>query len=369
MGLKKLLTKFYKGKTILITGNSGFIGSWLSIWLKELGSELIGYSLSPRTNYDNFNIASLEDRMINYYSDIRNYSKLTEVINNHKPEIIFHLAAQPIVRRSYDLPKETFDTNICGTINVLEIFRKIKECRILINFTSDKCYQNKGKSRRYKETDELGGRDPYSSSKACSELITSAYCNSFFKTNKSLKKAVSSIRAGNVIGGGDWQEDRLIPDCIKALKSDKTILLRNPKAIRPWQFVLEPLRGCLMLILLMWKNPRIYSGSWNFGPHSEDMFTVQEITEKIIKFWGSGEYRSSKNKDTDKQEENILLLDCNKSYRYLKWKPILSLDESIKFTIDWYKEEELNYAFDVDQINKYLELVNNRGNDLINNGF
>jgi len=234
MVIKNIFGNFFEEKNILVTGHTGFIGSWLSIWLIELGAKVTGYALSPLTENDNFVVTNLSNKMDNIIGDIRNYDDLKKVFKKSKPEIVFHLAAQPIVRKSYRSPKETYDINIGGTVNVFENFRKCNSSTLLINCTTDKCYENKEFLEGYKEDDRLGGYDPYSSSKACSELITSAYRRSFFsKDSIQINKKVSSVRSGNVIGGGDWQEDRLIPDCMRAILKNEDIVIRNPKAIRP----------------------------------------------------------------------------------------------------------------------------------------
>ncbi len=359
--MKKLFTGFFEDKKVLLTGHTGFIGSWLAICLIELGAKVVGYALPPLTKDDNFVVTHLHKRLVNSIGDIRNYSKLLEVFKKNKPEIVLHLAAQPIVRKSYKNPKETYDVNVGGTINIFEAFRKMKTSRILINFTTDKCYENKESLKGYNENDRLGGYDPYSSSKACSELITSAYKSSFFKTHN--KKLVSSIRSGNVIGGGDWQEDRLIPDCMRAFNQNQKIKIRNPEYIRPWQYVLEPLRGILTLAKEMWDLNNIYSGAWNFGPSSNMIFSVKDMVEKVIKCLGKGKYDIIFDEKTNiLHETKYLTLDSSKAEKFLGWKTILNIDDTIKFLCDWYKEDKINYDFDVDQINNYFKKVNEKKN-------
>ena len=358
--MKRLFGDFFKEKTVLVTGHTGFIGSWLSIWLNELGAKVIGYALTPYTNNDNFVVTNLQEKIVNIIADIRNFDKLNNVFKKYQPDIVFHLAAQPIVRRSYKMPKETYDINVLGTVNVFEAFRKNNTNRVLINITTDKCYENQESIEGYCEDDRLGGFDPYSSSKACSELITSAYRNSFFKSfSTQSQKIVSSVRSGNVIGGGDWQEDRLIPDCMRAIKNNKDIIIRNPNSIRPWLYVLEPIHGFLMLAAKMWDGNEQFSGAWNFGPRREFLFSVKEIIDRIIKYIGKGNYKFQSSKDTDNfHESEILVLDCAKANKYLEWKPVLNLDETIEFLCDWYLEENVNYDFDVNQIKRFLKKVN-----------
>lgn len=354
--MKELFRNFFEDKNVLLTGHTGFIGSWLAICLIESGSNVIGYALPPLTKNDNFELTNLQDHLINNIGDIRDYPKLLKIIKNNKPEIILHLAAQPIVRKSYSIPKETYDVNVGGTVNVFEAFRKTQSCRLLINFTTDKCYENKEILRGYNENDRLGGYDPYSSSKACSELITAAYRRSFFKDIE--EKIVSSIRCGNVIGGGDWQEDRLIPDIMRAVKENQEIKIRNPDCVRPWQYVLEPIRGISILILKMWDLDYTYSGAWNLGSNKDLVFSVKDIVEKIITYMGKGVYNElSDNQSDTLHESKILLLDSSKAEKLLGWKQILAIDETIKLLCDWYLEDNVNYDFDVNQINNYFKIV------------
>jgi len=357
--MKELFKDFFEGKKVLVTGHTGFMGSWLSIWLNELGAKVVGYALPPYTNKDNFVVAKLKEKIISITGDIRDFNILYKTFKKYKPEIIVHLAAQPLVRRSYKMPKETYDVNVGGTINVFEAFRNVNESRVLINITTDKCYENVESIKGYCEEDRLGGYDPYSSSKACSELVTSAYRNSFFKNFTSQEqKIVSSVRSGNVIGGGDWQEDRLIPDCMLALLNNQEIIIRNPNAIRPWQYVLELIRGILMLAKKMWDGDTKFSGAWNFGPGKDDLFSVQQIVEKILQNLGKGNYSvQSKKEPNDFHETQILILDCLKANKYLDWGSILTINETIGFLCDWYMEENINYDFNVQQINKYLKKI------------
>lgn len=348
----------FKDKNILITGHTGFMGSWMAIWLNELGANVIGYALSPYTNNDNFVVTNLQEKITSIIGDIRDYNKLNEVFKKHKPEIIFHLAAQPIVRKSYNIPKETFDINVGGTVNVFEAFRNCVSSEILINITTDKVYENKEWIWGYRENDRLGGHDPYSSSKACSDLITSSYRQSFFPLKKD-SKAVSSARSGNIIGGGDWQEDRLIPDCMRAIKNNQEISIRNPKSTRPWQHVLEPIRGYLMLAeRMIGSERREFSGAWNFGPDNSSINYVKDVVDKIIQYMGKGTYKVlSTNESDDLHEAVLLMLDISKAYRNLDWKPGINIDDTIKLLCDWYMENNVDYDFDVNQIEEYLKLI------------
>lgn len=357
--MERLFNKFFKDKKVLITGHTGFIGSWLSIWLIELGADVIGYALPPYTEKDNFVVTNLQERITNIIGDVRDFSKLYEIYKQYKPEIIFHLAAQPLVRTSYEIPKVTYDVNVGGTVNVFEIFRQNINCKVLIHVSTDKCYENKESFEGYKENDRLGGYDPYSSSKACSELIVSAYRQSFFKSNLNYsEKKISSVRCGNVIGGGDWQKDRLIPDCMRAIKDNQEIIIRNHKSIRPWQHVLEPIRGFLMLSMKMWNSDKKFSGAWNFGPEKSSVFSVEEIVKKVIEYIGKGGYKSITTEKSDNlHETEILVLDCAKSNKILGWKPAINIDETIKLVCDWYMKENIDYDFDVKQIISYIKKV------------
>lgn len=355
--MNKKFDSVFKNKNVLITGHTGFKGSWLTIWLKELGANVIGYALEPYTKRDNFVVTGLENKITHIIEDVRDYNKLKGVFDKYKPEFVFHLAAQPIVRESYLNPKETYDINVGGTVNVFECCRLTDSVKVIINVTSDKCYENKEWIWGYRENDPMGGYDPYSSSKGCSELITTAYRKSFFnpKDFKKNSKSISSVRAGNVIGGGDWQKDRLIPDCINALENNKPIEIRNPNATRPWQHVLEPLSGYLLLASKMYFEKHKYSGAWNFGPEYSAIITVEKVSKKIVEYWGEGKIKL-KNKISDEPHEaKLLSLDIIKARNYLKWKPILSIDETIQMSINWYKNSDVNYAYNVSQIKYYME--------------
>lgn len=334
------MSKFevYKNKRVLITGHTGFKGTWMSLWLRELGADVLGYSLDPPTKPSIFESVNLEKKVKHVIGDIRDENKLFSVFDEFKPEFVFHLAAQPLVRFSYREPKITYETNVMGTVNIFEAIKKTTSVRVFINVTSDKCYENKDWHYGYREIDPIGGNDPYSSSKGCVELITAAYRCSFFNIEKyhEHKVSISSVRAGNVIGGGDWGEERLVPDCIKSLTKDKDIFIRYSRAIRPWQFVLEPLSGYLWLGALMYNNGIKYGGAWNFGPDNSEIVSVEELVKLIINVWGKGKY--CLDTSSHKHEERRLRLDCGKANDLLKWKSIYNINETVEETVSWYKD-------------------------------
>jgi CDP-glucose 4,6-dehydratase len=341
---------FYKDKTVLVTGHTGFKGGWLATWLKLLGARVIGYALPPETDGpDLFTAARVSENMTSVIDDVRTFSSLKEVFASYKPEIVFHLAAQPLVRRSYLNPVETYDINVMGTVNLLEAVRQSPSVRVGVIITSDKCYENREWIYAYRENDHMGGHDPYSASKAAAELIVASYRNSFFQPEHydQHKVSLSSVRAGNVIGGGDWSQDRLIPDCIRALIQNEPITIRSPNATRPWQFVLEPLSGYLWLALRMWQEPTKFMGAWNFGPTSDGNAQVHWIVSKVIEEWGTGQWRDvSADVPNPPHEANLLSLDCTKVAVLLKWKPVYNLAESLKQTIAWYHGYHFDKQFD-----------------------
>jgi len=347
----------WKDKKVLITGHTGFKGSWLSIWLKMMGAEVVGYALEPYTVWDNFVITKLGNKITHVIGDVQDYNSLLDVFTKYEPEFVFHLAAQPIVRKSYLNPKETFDVNIGGVVNLMECCRLTEAVRIIVNITTDKCYENKEWIWSYRENDRLGGYDPYSSSKVGSEIVTTAYRQSFFnhKKIKEHGKALASARAGNVIGGGDWQTDRLIPDCIRSLEKGEPINIRNPSAVRPWQHVLEPLSGYLLLAEKMYQNPGQYCEAWNFGPEEGNMKSVCEITDLVLKYWGEGSWQDQ-SEPPSSHETNILKLDISKARSRLKWHPALSIEQAVTATVDWYKSYKGNdiYQFCEQQIESFF---------------
>ncbi|MCF8261063.1 MAG: CDP-glucose 4,6-dehydratase [Melioribacteraceae bacterium] len=342
----------YKNRNILVTGHTGFKGSWLTIWLERLGANISGLSLEPYTSDDNFVLSSLEKRINHHIGDIRDSQKVNEVIEIEQPEIIFHLAAQPLVLGSYKNPLETIETNTLGTANILEAFRNSKIAQVLIIITTDKVYQNNEWIWGYRENDIIGGKDPYSASKAACEIITESYISSFFTTASN--KYVASARAGNVIGGGDWSENRIIPDCIKSIEKDEVISIRNPRATRPWQHVLEPLAGYLMLGQKLLNGKSDFVGAWNFGPNYENNKSVEELVEKFLVEYGKGSFEIRQIANYPK-ESNYLFLDITKSRNILKWEPIFTFDKTLALTADWYKNYKTESVINIvnNQISEY----------------
>lgn len=331
------LRDFYRNKKILVTGHTGFKGSWLAIWLESLGAKVTGISLPPRGENDNFVISNLKNRINHHIQDIRDFNGLKKIFNASKPDIVFHLAAQPLVLESYKDPVYTFETNILGTVNVLEASRFIESLKEIILITTDKVYENRNWVWGYREVDRLGGYDPYSASKAAAEIVINSYIKSFFNPKDYSKhgKIVASVRAGNVIGGGDWSENRIIPDFYKALMSNKTLEIRNPDATRPWQHVLDPLGGYLWLATQMGNNPLLYSGAWNFGPHDENNLTVKELINKLIQYTGKGDFIIA-DKANSLHEANLLKLDVSKTENLLGYKNLLNVEEALHLTAEWY---------------------------------
>jgi len=344
---------FWKGKKVLITGHTGFKGSWLSIWLAESGARVTGYSLKPETNPSLFKSCLIDKKINSVIGDIRDGEKLKKTILDAQPDIVFHLASQAIVLQSYENPVETYETNLMGTVNILNAIRDAPSVKAFINVTSDKCYANDENLKAFNESDPLGGYDPYSSSKACSELITAAYRSSYFKDSV----AIATARAGNVIGGGDWAENRIIPDFIKKINQKQKLTIRNPESIRPWQFVLEPLSGYLRLAENLFTEGSKYAESWNFGPGNQDDKSVQWLISKFDKEYGGGENFEIEFKNNLPYEAGYLKLDCSKSIKKLKWEPKLSIEQSISMTASWYKNfysDNLDmHTFSVDQIKQF----------------
>ncbi|MEL1136137.1 CDP-glucose 4,6-dehydratase [Desulfitobacterium sp. THU1] len=353
----ELLKKAYYGQTVLVTGSSGFKGSWLSLWLHTLGAKVVGYALRPPTEPAMFSICNLDRHIISIEADISDEADLMAVFNTYKPDIVFHLAAQPLVRYSYLQPKETFETNVMGTVNVLEAARNTETIKSIVVITTDKCYENREWAYGYRETDPLGGFDPYSASKGCAELVVSAYRNSFLM-NRGI--GLASVRAGNVIGGGDWAVDRLLPDFVRSVVDNRPIRIRNPRAIRPWQHVLEPLSGYLMLGALLLAEPKKYSGAWNFGPRDTDVISVEEFLNLTIAEWGAG--KTEKESLQQPHEATLLKLDISKAEAYLNWWPVFSCREAIKRTVAWYKRYYAGspgdmFSFTVEQIKEYEQIL------------
>ena len=349
---------FYSGKRVLVTGHTGFKGSWLSIWLHELGAEVIGGANDPLTERDNYVLSGIGKKMkADIRADIRDRSKLKKIFLEYRPEIVFHLAAQPLVRLSYDIPVETYETNVMGTIHVMEAIRFTDSVKVGIMITTDKCYENREQIWGYRENEPMGGYDPYSSSKGATEIAIASWRRSFFNPTQYTKhnKSIASVRAGNVIGGGDWALDRIIPDCIRALEVGQTIDIRNPRAVRPWQHVLEPLSGYMLLAQKMWNEPIKYCEGWNFGPKLESISTVWEVATKIVEEYGDGELKDMSNMNA-LHEANLLMLDISKAKFQLGWEPRMNIDQCISLVIDWYKKyvSQSVYSLCVEEIEKYL---------------
>jgi CDP-glucose 4,6-dehydratase len=359
--MDKLFSNVFKNKKIFLTGHTGFIGSWLSIWLTTLGANVIGYSIKPPSNPSMFDILGIKKSIIHIHGDVNNEKLLERKILEHKPTFLFHLAAQSLVKNSYKNTKDTFQTNVMGTVNILEIVKHVKFIKNVIIMTSDKSYENYEKNKFYKEGDPLGGNDPYSASKGATEIITNSYRKSFFQNDKKLKIGLSTIRAGNVIGGGDWAKNRIIPDCIRALKSKKPIHVRNPDSTRPFQFVLEPISAMLWVSANMNKDPKSFSTAWNVGPDKKfGEIKVKTLVPKIIKEWKSGTWMVEVDKTQKKHHESkTLMLDSSKIKNLLKWYPTLSINEAIKNTTDWYKtyyeKSEDIEEFTLKQIEEYVK--------------
>ena len=345
--------KNFFGKNVLVTGHTGFKGSWLSIWLDKLGANVTGYALPAKNKNDNYCLSGIKNKINSYESDIEDYNKLYSILNDSKVEIIYHLAAQPLVIESYKTPLSTIKTNVNGTANILEAFRLSKTAKILVVITTDKVYKNNSNKISFCENDILGGDDLYSASKSATEIICNAYNESFFKNSH---KSLFTVRAGNVIGGGDWSENRIIPDCVRSIDNKEKIILRNPNSIRPWQHVLEPLGGYLYLVNKVLMNEEIDT-TWNFGPNKSSEVNVEYLVNSFINKYGHGEYIINKDQSSFK-ESSFLSLNINKANKELKWKPILTFDEMIDFTVEWYKNYNNEHTYNVcfNQIKKYEDL-------------
>jgi CDP-glucose 4,6-dehydratase len=324
--------RFWARKKVFLTGHTGFKGSWLALWLRLLGCDVVGYASGIPTSPSLYEIASVGDGLVSIDGDIRDRRSLAEALAEYRPEIVLHLASQPLVRRSYVDPITTYETNVIGTVNLLDSARFVESIRVILNVTSDKCYRDRG-SRSYNEDDPLGGSDPYSSSKSCSELVTLAYRRSFFQTAD--RPAIASARAGNVIGGGDWAEDRLVPDLMRGVLEGEVVHIRNPLAVRPWQHVLNPLEGYLLLVEHLWED-RGYAGAWNFGPQPDDHRDVRWIVERLSALWGEP---ISCEADYSEQptESQTLRLDCARARARLGWEGHWDLDHALTSIVDWYR--------------------------------
>ena len=329
---------FWKNKKVLITGHTGFKGSWLSLWLQGKGTHVIGYALPPPTEPSFFETVEIASLITSIEGDIGDRDYLKAIFKKHQPEIVIHMAAQSLVRYSYQHPLETYETNVMGTLNVLDAVRQTQTVRTALIITSDKCYRKKDRAGGYRESDAMGGNDPYASSKGCAELVTTAYRKSFLSKNDISLPAVrvASARAGNVIGGGDWGADRLIPDVIRAVSSDRPLVIRNPKAVRPWQHVLEPLDGYLTLVENLWNHGSQFEGGWNFGPADEDCKTVDWILETLNKLWDGG-IQWELDQVENPPEDAYLKVDSTKARNALGWSTKLSVDQALSWVVDWYR--------------------------------
>ena len=352
--MNKYSDTFWQGKKIFLTGHTGFKGSWMSIWLSHLGAEVKGYSLEPISKQNLYDIARIDTIVDSEINDIRDFDSLHASIKSFQPEIVIHMAAQPLVLTSYKDPIETYDVNVMGTVNLLEASRFCESIKVILNITTDKCYENVNKDEGYSESDPMGGHDPYSSSKGCAELVISSYRRSFFERNS---VGIASVRAGNVIGGGDWSTDRLIPDILKSFENNEELIIRNPKSIRPWQHVIEPLAGYIELSEKLYLNPKKYSSGWNFGPYSEDVKTVEWIVKKIANSWPKASWKI--NEDKNFHEAQILKLEIQKALEHLDWKPKLNINTAIEKIINWHKDWLSGYDMQkkcLDEIKDYINI-------------
>ncbi|PKL19094.1 MAG: CDP-glucose 4,6-dehydratase [Spirochaetae bacterium HGW-Spirochaetae-5] len=336
--LKNLFSGIYNNKRVFLTGHTGFKGSWMALWLKSLGAEVYGYSLPPIYSPAHYNLTNLD--IAETLGDIRDYQNLNKAISEFKPDMVIHMAAQPLVRLSYREPLETFETNVMGTANILNACRTVESVKAIVNITTDKCYENREWVWGYREIDPMGGHDPYSASKGCAELVASSFRNSFFNIEKYGKDhhvLLSSVRAGNVIGGGDWSDDRLIPDIMKAVSKNEEVIIRSPKSTRPWQHVLDPLSGYLQIGQKLLEGNTDFAEAWNFGPADEGSITVLEVVQNIKKSWDKVKYRIESSGD-NLHEANLLKLDCSKAHMRLKWKSVWDSSKTFEATTNWYKE-------------------------------
>ena len=360
---KQIFNGVFQNKTVLVTGHTGFIGSWLTLWLKQLDANVIGYSLKPPTEPSLFDILDIKKGITNVISDLRDKEKLSSIINEYKPEIVFHLAAQPLVRESYEKPVETFEVNVIGTANLLQAIRN-SSVKSAVIMTSDKCYNNRIENKMHIETDPMGGSDPYSASKGAAELVTSSFRDSYFdKENNRVE--ISTVRAGNILGGGDWAKDRIIPDCIRSWSSGNPAQLRNPNATRPWQHVLEAVGGYISLAINLMQNKNLHGESFNFGPSLSKEYSVLELVKAMSKNWENVSWKLVSKKKKNFFESGLLRLNCNKAKKILKWKSVLKFEENVEFVADWYRNYYLNYKninyFTERQIKKYQLLAYKRG--------
>jgi len=350
----------YAGRRVLVTGHTGFKGSWLLLLLRKLGAELCGYALPPDTNPNLFDSTGLADLVQHHQGDVRELQPLLAAMQDFAPEVVFHLAAQPLVRRSYQQPKETFDTNVGGTVNLLEAVRQTPSVRAVVVITTDKVYENREWLWGYREIDPLGGHDPYSASKAAAELVVSAYQRSFAEDHHGKTIGIASARAGNVIGGGDWAEDRIIPDAVRAVRNGEKLHIRNPQSVRPWQHVLEPLAAYLALGQRLLQQPNAFAGAWNFAPLPHDNATVIELVQRFYQLLGRGDLDSVPSEEPNAPHEaGLLRLNCDKAHSQLDWQPIYDVHGALRETAAWYRRVELEggnpYDACVEDIDSYLQ--------------
>ena len=345
---------FWHSRKVLVTGHTGFKGSWLTLWLQQLGAQVVGYALEPPTRPSLFETARVKESIVSVTGDVRDLDRLSAVVVEHRPEIVFHLAAQAIVREGYSDPVSTFSVNVLGTVHVLEALRRAGCARVIVNVTSDKCYENRERIRPYREDEPLGGFDPYSSSKACSELVTSAYRSSYLASSGT---ALASARAGNVIGGGDWAKDRLLPDLVRAFMQSEPAVIRYPEALRPWQHVLDPLCGYLLLAQALWHDSQNFAEAWNFGPDESDGHQVAWLVERAVAEWGAGA-AWQRGATAHPHEANLLRLDTSKARMRLNWRARWHVEKALYHTIAWYKAwaagDDMR-AFSLRQIAEYAE--------------
>jgi len=352
--------KFWYGKRVFMTGHTGFKGSWLSLWLQSLGAEITGFALNPPTNPNLFDVARVGEGMVSVIGDIRNQAALEKAMKLANPDIVIHMAAQPLVRYSYVNPVETYATNVMGTVHLFEAVRNSPNVRAVVNITTDKCYENREWDWGYRENEAMGGYDPYSNSKGCAELVTSAYRSSFFNVDDYAKHgvALASVRAGNVIGGGDWAQDRLVPDAVKAFTEGRPVTIRNPHAIRPWQHVIEPLSGYILLAEKLYDGGIDYAEGWNFGPNDVDAKPVEWVVGRLASLWGEGASWSVIAGEHP-HEANYLKLDISKARKHLGWLPKLDLGQALEFIVNWYRAYGADHDMQsvvLNQIKKYSKI-------------
>ena len=357
-----MFDNIYRQKKVFVTGHTGFKGSWLVLWLLNLGAQVVGYSLEPPTEPNHYDLLSLPVESI--LGDICDLPKVSQSIQSLEPDIVFHLAAQSLVRRSYGDPVGTFETNVIGTVNVLEACRQTDSVKAAVIVTSDKCYENRDRISGYRETDPMGGHDPYSGSKGCAELVAASYRRSFFSVEdyqKTHQTLVVSVRAGNILGGGDWGEDRLVPDIVRAASRNEKVLIRNPQAIRPWQHVMEPLAGYLLLGQKLLEGKKLFSGAWNFGPEDRGHKDVLAVVKELQSYWLAIDFEIESS-GRDLHEADLLKLDCSKAHSMLGWRPIWDDSKMLEETVQWYREfYESGRVLSREQLRTYTDEARGQG--------